>query len=99
MKEFEYTVVVTAANKEQADVVIRERVGYDEDLSEYGVPDYQISLKETPAERLAYLRREIEAEQISYFEIAELASLAEHIDPSDTLLLEWAGVPEHAEEN
>ena len=48
-------------------------------------------------ERLDYLRAEIEAERISYEEIAELQSLAEHIDPSDTLLLEWAGVPEFPE--
>jgi hypothetical protein len=45
-------------------------------------------------ERLAYLRGEIEAERISYEEIAELESLAEYIDPRDTLLLEWAGIPE-----
>ena len=47
-----------------------------------------------PNRRLAYLRGEIEAERISYGEIAELQSLAEFIDPADTLLLEWAGVPE-----
>lgn len=46
--------------------------------------------------RLAYLRREIQAERISYGELAELQALAIYIDPSDTLLLEWAGVPEKA---
>jgi len=45
--------------------------------------------------RLEYLRGEIEAERISYEEIAELQSLAEHIDKGDVLLLEWAGVPEN----
>ena len=45
-------------------------------------------------ERLDYLRGEIEAERISMGEIAELQSLVEHIDKGDTLLLEWAGVPE-----
>lgn len=44
--------------------------------------------------RLEHLRGEIEAERISYGEIAELASLAEHIEAGDTQLLEWAGVPE-----
>ena len=44
--------------------------------------------------RLEYLRREIQADRISYAEIAELQSLAKYIDPSDVLLLEWAGVPE-----
>jgi len=45
-------------------------------------------------ERLEYLRGEIEAERISYGEIAELQDLVEHIDQGDLLLLEWAGVPE-----
>jgi len=45
-------------------------------------------------ERLEYLRGEINAERISYAEIAELQSLKEYIDPSDTQLLEWAGVDE-----
>ena len=49
-------------------------------------------------QRLAYLRKEIEAERISYGEIAELQDLADHIDSSDTLLLEWAGIPEFPEE-
>ena len=44
--------------------------------------------------RLEYLRGKIQAERISYGEIAELQSLAEHIEPDDVLLLEWAGVPE-----
>ena len=48
--------------------------------------------------RLEYLRGEIHAERISYSELAELQSLAEHIDPGDTLLLEWAGVPEFEED-
>ena len=44
--------------------------------------------------RLEYLRGEIEAERISLSELSELRLLASHIDPSDTLLLEWAGIPE-----
>jgi hypothetical protein len=50
-------------------------------------------------ERLEYLRGEIKAERISYGEIAELQSLAGHIDPSDTQLLEWAGVSENGKKN
>ena len=46
--------------------------------------------------RLEYLRGEIEAERISYGEIAELESLAAYIEPDDVQLLEWAGVPERA---
>jgi hypothetical protein len=49
-------------------------------------------------ERLEYLRGEIRAERISYGEIAELQGLVPHIDPDDTELLEWAGVPEFGEE-
>ena len=48
----------------------------------------------TIQERLEYLRGEIEAERISYAEIAELQSLAEYIAPDDVVLREWAGVPE-----
>jgi len=49
--------------------------------------------------RLAELKRAIQAEGISYGEIAELQSLAEHIDENDTLLLEWAGVKESEDED
>jgi hypothetical protein len=44
--------------------------------------------------RLEYLRGEIEAERISYGEIAELQDLAAYIEPGDVLLLQWAGLPE-----
>ena len=53
---------------------------------------------ETSSERLEYLRTEIENERISMSEIAELQGMVDHIDPSDVLLLEWAGVPESQEE-
>lgn len=46
--------------------------------------------------RLEYLRGEIQAERISINELAELEDLAEYIESGDTLLLEWAGVPENA---
>ena len=44
--------------------------------------------------RLEYLRKELRAERISYGELAELQSLAKHIDANDVELLEAAGVPE-----
>jgi len=44
--------------------------------------------------RLEYLRKQIENENISYGEIAELQSLAKYIDKGDIVLLEWAGVKE-----
>ena len=51
------------------------------------------------SKKLEYLRGEIEAERISYGEIAELQSLKDHIEPGDVVLLEWAGVPEFEEYN
>ena len=45
--------------------------------------------------KLEHFRKEIEAEKISYGEIAELQSLKKYIDKGDTLLLEWAGVKEN----
>ena len=47
-------------------------------------------------QRLEYLRGELRGERISYGELAELESLAKHIDPGDVELLEAAGVPEGA---
>ena len=51
---------------------------------------------ETPEERLNYLRGQIEAESISWHELAELQGLgAEGLIPEDELTLrEWAGLPE-----
>lgn len=45
--------------------------------------------------RLEELRKEIQAERISYGEIMELQSLAKHIDKNDVELLQWAGVEEN----
>ena len=45
--------------------------------------------------RLEYLREQINNECISYGELAELQNLAEYIEPSDTQLLEAAGVSEN----
>lgn len=50
----------------------------------------------TIKKRLEELRKEIQAERISYDEIIELQSLAEHIDKNDVELLQWAGVEENA---
>ena len=50
--------------------------------------------KEEIKARLEYFRKEIQAEGISYGELIELQSLAEHIEEGDVLLLEWAGVGE-----
>ena len=44
--------------------------------------------------RLEELRAELRAERISYGELAELESLAKHIDENDVELLEAAGISE-----
>jgi len=46
-------------------------------------------------QRLEYLRKQIQQENISYGEIAELQSLKEHIENNDIELLQWAGVEEN----
>ena len=53
-----------------------------------------IKIMENIKDRLEYLRREIQAEGISYGELIELQSLAKYIEQDDVLLLEWAGVGE-----
>lgn len=53
---------------------------------------------EAARERLEYLRGEIQSERISISEIAELQGLVEFIEPGDTELLQWAGVPEFEED-
>jgi hypothetical protein len=45
--------------------------------------------------RLEAIRAAIDAESVSWGELAELQALHAHIPAGDTTLLEWAGVPEH----
>jgi len=47
---------------------------------------------------LEYLRSQIDAECISMSEISELQNLVPYIDPTDVVLLQWAGVPEFPED-
>lgn len=63
------------------------------DLADHLYEQWAAIVKQAKA-RLEYLRGEIEAERISTGEIAELQDLTAFIEPGDTLLLEWAGVPE-----
>ncbi len=49
-------------------------------------------------ERLEELRIILRSETISYGELHELQSLAEHIEEGDVELLEAAGVPEFPED-
>lgn len=45
-------------------------------------------------DRLDYLLAEIEAERISWGELAELQGLADKIPEDEVVLRQWAGVPE-----
>lgn len=49
------------------------------------------------AERLDYLREQIEEESISWGELHELQAMGDQglIPEDDLLLREWAGLPEH----
>ena len=58
-------------------------------LAAYGMPE-----KSQILARLEEIRAAILAENVSYEETAYLQEHAEYIDPADTQLLEWAGVPE-----
>ena len=60
----------------------------------FGVPIPERYTDDDMTDRLEELRVELRAERISYGELAELQGLARFIDPSDTELLEAAGVPE-----
>lgn len=57
----------------------------------YGDEEFDIISIE---KQLNYLEKEIENERISYTEIAELELLSNFIEETNTLLLQWAGVPE-----
>jgi hypothetical protein len=70
----------------------------DEYASQAAREALQTALASTPKARLEYLRTQIDAECISQGELIELQGLAEHIEPGDVQLLEWAGVPEFPEE-
>jgi hypothetical protein len=58
-------------------------------------PSYRMTATQAK-KRLEYLRGELNAERISYGELAELESLVPFIDKGDVQLLEAAGVPESA---
>jgi hypothetical protein len=45
-------------------------------------------------QRLEHIRGELREERISYARLLELQTLARHIEPGDTELLEAAGMPE-----
>jgi hypothetical protein len=66
----------------------------DRNLNETGSMQCGAIHEEYQKKRLKHLRKQIEAENISYGEIAELQSLAKYIDKGDVGLLEWAGVKE-----
>lgn len=47
MQDHVYAVTISATSKEEADQVLVERIGYDEDLSEHGIGNYTIDSLDT----------------------------------------------------
>lgn len=52
MPAFHYDMVIIAETQAEADRVMVERIGYDEDLSEYGVGEYRIDANPMPEREL-----------------------------------------------
>lgn len=73
---------------EAGEVATAERVAT---LRANGYPKIAAAVAEA---RLEAIRGEIQAERVSYGELAELADLADEIKPGDVELAEWAGIPE-----
>mgnify|MGYP003288803440 CR=1 FL=1 len=82
-----YDAFIAAAFSEAERAPIAEGVAYGE------AEKSQISA------RLEEIRAAILAENVSYEETIYLQEHAKYIDPSDTILLEWAGVLEHQEDD
>jgi hypothetical protein len=67
-----------------------------EDVDEFyvvleGHTEEEISAART---RLEEIRAAIDAESVSYGELADLEELSHYIEPGDVQLAEWAGIPE-----
>lgn len=54
----------------------------------------KIRLEKQAEDKLESIKKSIEAENVSYDELAELQRLKDYIKPDDILLLQWAGVEE-----
>lgn len=78
--ELEGFSTLSGLKQEIRDYHLRKRDGYGERIA---------------AQRLKYLRGELQAERISYSELGELTRLIPYIDSEDVELLEAAGVPEN----
>lgn len=102
VSEGTYTVLGEAETREELDDLLHHYLaGPDGPAVGSRYADYavvEVADHTEARERLEYLRSQIEAERISYGEIAELQELTDYIDPDDVVLLEWAGVPEFGEE-
>lgn len=80
--------------------MVKQQLGYAETQGIFAVLDnlkaqgYHDVATAVAKERLEQLRAVIDAECISYGELAELQGMVEYIDIHDVQLLEWAGVDE-----
>ena len=84
----------------QGSIVEVEFLEHRNAFSDIQFPDGSVAFQvpnelfQTLKDRLEFLRKQLRAECISFDELFELQSLAEHIDDDDVELLEAAGVPE-----
>ncbi|MEO3931397.1 hypothetical protein WMO79_01100 [Micrococcaceae bacterium Sec7.4] len=62
LQPFRYDMVIWAENAEQADRVMVERIGFDEDLREYGVAEYRIDADPADGRELKPIEVEAAAE-------------------------------------
>ncbi len=102
---------ITIQGGDFRDILMRLNIEYrDNNIPKYGMDlldgdfDFLKVLKnhiglfiDQKKQRLEYLRKELQAERISYEELAELQALGNYIKKDDVELLETAGVPENNE--
>lgn len=98
-------MTIKANSEEEAEELAQEHID-DHGLNSADGVEVEVTHRDTHTQgtqdvtqeiqdRLEYLRTQLNEECISYSELAELQSLAAHIEPGDTQLLEAAGVPEN----
>lgn len=99
-----YNVVVDGevVSKTLPQILEEINSNHSEDWTDYNETDWSEGMSEWTDwvlvdVRLEQLREALRDENISYGEIAELQSLAQHIHPDDVELLQWIDTPEEAQ--
>ena len=99
MAKFTVQVTIECDTLGQAEQVISERIGYDEDYGfNYTIGDEGVKVPKAIAIKLHNIRDSINREEVSTGELIELQNLTAYIGQGDNQLREWAGMPEFPEE-